>query len=287
MHGNAEAFHVLVEDVDQEHVLHSEVFLLKAKFAEDDHTITFTVPIFDPLPPQYYIRLVSDRWLGAETTLPVSFRQLILPDKYPPHTELLDLQPLPVSAIGADAGLYNGRFSHFNPIQTQTFSTLYNADDNVLVGAPTGSGKTVCAEFAILHMLASRPAGRCVYIAPLPQIVEEKYAEWKGRFANVAVEMLTGETATDLKLLEKAQIVMTTPQRWDLLSRRWKQRKNVQSVALLICDELHLIGGEPGPVLEVVISRMRYISSQTDSKLRIVALSTSLANAKDLAEWVG
>jgi len=287
VHGNAEAFHVLVEDVDQEHILHAESFLLKAKFAEDDHTITFTVPIFDPLPPQYYIRLVSDRWLGAETTLPVSFRQLILPDKYPPHTELLDLQPLPVSAIGADAGLYNGRFSHFNPIQTQTFSTLYNADDNVLVGAPTGSGKTVCAEFAILRMLASRPAGRCVYIAPLPQIVQEKYDEWKGRFANVAVEMLTGETATDLKLLEKAQIVMTTPQRWDLLSRRWKQRKNVQSVALLICDELHLIGGEPGPVLEVVISRMRYISSQTDSKLRIVALSTSLASAKDLAEWVG
>jgi len=42
-----------------------------------------------------------------------------------------------------------------------------------------------------------------------------------------------------------------------------------------------------GPVLEVVISRMRYISSQTDNKIRILALSTSLANAKDLAEWIG
>ena len=62
----------------QEHILHSEIFLLKAKFAEEDHTLNFTVPIFDPLPPQYYIRVVSDRWLGAETTLPVSFRQLIL-----------------------------------------------------------------------------------------------------------------------------------------------------------------------------------------------------------------
>ena len=76
-------------------------------------------------------------------------------------------------------------------------------------------------------------------------------------------------------------------QRWDQISRRWKQRKNVQNVALLIVDELHLIGGEPGPVLEVIISRMRYISSQTEHKLRIVALATSLANAKDLAEWVG
>ena len=76
IHGAAEPFHILVEDVDQEHILHSELFLIKAKFAEDDHTLSFTVPIFDPLPPQYYIRAVSDRWLGAETTLPVSFRQV-------------------------------------------------------------------------------------------------------------------------------------------------------------------------------------------------------------------
>ena len=61
----------------------------------------------------------------------------------------------------------------------------------------------------------------------------------------------------------------------------------MQSVALLLCDELHLIGGEPGPTLEVVISRMRYVSSQTESALRVVGLSTSLANAKDLAEWIG
>merc|ERR1719149_301933 len=77
------------------------------------------------------------------------------------------------------------------------------------------------------------------------------------------------------------------PQRWDMLSRRWKQRKNVQNVSLLLVDEMQLIGGEVGPVLEVVISRMRYISSQTDNKVRILALSTSLANAKDLAEWIG
>ena len=290
VHGTAEPFHVLVEDVDQEHILHSELFLLKAKFAEDDHTISFTVPIFDPLPPQYYIRVVSDRWLGAETTLPVSFRELILPDKYPPHTELLDLQPLPVSTLAERAALYANSFTHFNPIQTQTFSTLFHSDDNVLVGAPTGSGKTICAEFAILRMLEHNPKGRCVYIAPLPQIADERQADWSKRFGQrlgLTVEQLTGETATDLKLLEKSSIIIATPQRWDLISRRWKQRKNVQTVSLLLVDELHLIGGEPGPVLEVVISRMRYISSQTESKLRIVALSTSLANARDLAEWIG
>ncbi len=42
----------------------------------------------------------------------------------------------------------------FNPIQTQAFSALYNTDDNALLAAPTGSGKTLCAEFAILRMAA-------------------------------------------------------------------------------------------------------------------------------------
>jgi len=32
-------------------------------------------------------------------------------------------------------------------------------------------------------------------------------------------------------------------------------------------DELHLIGGEGGPILEVIVSRMRYISSQIDASL--------------------
>ena len=72
-----------------------------------------------------------------------------------------------------------------------------------------------------------------------------------------------------------------------MLSRRWKQRKNVQQVVLLIVDEIHLIGGDKGPTLEVLTSRMRYMSSQTDNKTRIVALSASVANAKDIGEWIG
>lgn len=41
------------------------------------------------------------------------------------------------------------------------------------------------------------------------------------------------------------------------------------------------------PVLEVVCSRMRYMSSQIERKVRIVALSSSVANAKDLGQWLG
>ncbi|XP_062366763.1 U5 small nuclear ribonucleoprotein 200 kDa helicase isoform X1 [Cinclus cinclus] len=292
VHGSSEAFWILVEDVDSEVILHHEYFLLKAKYAQDEHLVTFFVPVFEPLPPQYFIRVVSDRWLSCETQLPVSFRHLILPEKYPPPTELLDLQPLPVSALRNSAfeSLYQDKFPFFNPIQTQVFNTVYNSDDNVFVGAPTGSGKTICAEFAILRMLLQNSEGRCVYITPMEALAEQVFMDWYEKFQerlNKKVVLLTGETSTDLKLLGKGNIIISTPEKWDILSRRWKQRKNVQNVNLFIVDEVHLIGGENGPVLEVICSRMRYISSQIERPIRIVALSSSLSNAKDVAHWLG
>jgi pre-mRNA-splicing helicase BRR2 len=62
--------------------------------------------------------------LGADTQLPVSFRHLILPEKFPANTELLDLQPLPVTALANREfqSLYGVKF--FNAIQTQVFNTL-------------------------------------------------------------------------------------------------------------------------------------------------------------------
>ena len=41
-------------------------------------------------------------------------------------------------------------------------------------------------------------------------------------------------------------MIVSSPENWDMLSRRWKQRKHVQNVNLFIVDELHLIGGENG-----------------------------------------
>ncbi|KAK4400387.1 DExH-box ATP-dependent RNA helicase DExH12 [Sesamum angolense] len=293
VHGYVEPFWIIVEDNDGEYILHHEYFMLKKQYVDEDHTLNFTIPIYEPLPPQYFINVVSDRWLGAQTVLPVSFRHLILPEKYPPPTELLDLQPLPVTALRNPAyeALYQ-QFKHFNPVQTQVFTILYNSDDNVLVAAPTGSGKTICAEFAILRNHQKGPDGvmRAVYIAPIEALAKERYQDWKKKFGEglgMRVVELTGETATDLKLLEKGQIIISTPEKWDALSRRWKQRKHVQQVSLFIIDELHLIGGQGGPILEIIVSRMRYIASQLENKIRIVALSTSLANAKDLGEWIG
>ncbi|UYV81297.1 SNRNP200 [Cordylochernes scorpioides] len=290
VHGSSEAFWILVMDVDAEVILHHEYFLLKSKFANDEHIVKFFVPVFEPLPPHYFIKVVSDRWIGSETQLPVSFRQLILPEKYPPPTELLDLQPLPVTALRNPEYEAMYKFEYFNPIQTQVFNALFNTDDNVFIGAPTGSGKTICAEFAILRLFSQNPDGRCVYITPKEALANLLYTDWYEKFGthlNKKVVMLTGETGIDLKLLVKGNIILSTPERWDVLSRRWRQRKNVQNINLFIVDELHLVGGIDGPVLEVICSRMRYIASQIESPIRIVALSSSLANARDVSQWLG
>lgn len=57
--------------------------------------------------------------------------------------------------------------------RSTVFNTVYNSDDNVFVGAPTGSGKTICAEFAILRMLLQNSEGRCVYITPMEALAEQ------------------------------------------------------------------------------------------------------------------
>ena len=143
-HGLAEPFWIWVEDGDNEYIYHSEYFILTKKQRNEVHSLEFTIPTREPLPPQYYIRVVSDRWLGCNSLYAVSFKHLILPDRYPAHTDLLDMHPIPKTALKNSLyeSLYT-KFTHFNPIQTQVFHTLYHTDRNVLVGAPTGSGMCV------------------------------------------------------------------------------------------------------------------------------------------------
>ncbi|XP_057950653.1 DExH-box ATP-dependent RNA helicase DExH14 isoform X2 [Malania oleifera] len=290
-HGGAERWWILVEDSENDHIYHSELFTLTKRMARGEpQKLSFTVPIFEPHPPQYYIRAVSDSWLHAEAFFTISFQNLTLPEAHNSHTELLDLKPLPVSSLGNRTyeSLYN--FSHFNPIQTQAFHVLYHTDSNVLLGAPTGSGKTISAELAMLHLFSTQPDMKVIYIAPLKAIVRERMNDWRkglvSRLGKKMVEM-TGDYTPDLMSLLSADIIISTPEKWDGISRNWYSRSYVTKVGLMILDEIHLLGADRGPILEVIVSRMRYISSQTERVVRFVGLSTALANAGDLADWLG
>lgn len=68
--------------------MHVEQFILKDKNATEQQVISFIIPLYEPMPPQYFIKVISDRWLQCETVLPVSFKHLILPEKFAPPTEL-------------------------------------------------------------------------------------------------------------------------------------------------------------------------------------------------------
>ncbi|KAF9426913.1 hypothetical protein BGZ94_005813 [Podila epigama] len=175
IHGFNEPWWIWVEDSNNTEILHSEYFLLSRKQLGQVQTVTFTIPVIEPLPPQIFVRAVSDKWIGAESVHAISFKHLILPELYPPHTDLLDLQPLPVSALHNDAleEICLKRFSHFNPVQTQIFHTLYNTNHNSLIGAPTGSGKTVAAELAMWGAFKEHPGSKVVYIAPMKALVRE------------------------------------------------------------------------------------------------------------------
>ena len=135
VHGFVQGFWIMVEDNDGEMILHHEFFLLKMVNAEEDHAVSFTVTLLDPLPPQYFVRVVSDSWLGSETSIPVSFKHYC----YRRNSAADGAARFAASSVSAlksdgyDACTHLDK--HFNPVQTQVFQCLYNTDDNALWGA--------------------------------------------------------------------------------------------------------------------------------------------------------
>lgn len=90
----------------------------------------------------------------------------------------------------------------------------------------------------------------------------------------------------DIRAISNSSVIVTTPEKWDGVSRSWQTRNYVRQVALVVLDEVHLLGEDRGPVLEIIISRLNFISTHTEKQTRIVALTTALSTAADLAAWL-
>ncbi|XP_025832390.1 probable ATP-dependent DNA helicase HFM1 [Agrilus planipennis] len=156
-------------------------------------------------------------------------------------------------------------FTHFNKIQSKVFDDIYYTDHPVVISSPTGSGKTVLFELAIIRFLINlelinRPnAYRMVYISPLKALCDERLIDWHDKFNSLGVNCIsvTGDNENyDLYNLKNFALIITTPEKWDSLTRKWRNNKILmQSIKLFMIDEVHLLNEDSrGSTLEVVVS---------------------------------
>lgn len=140
-------------------------------------------------------------------------------------------------------------------------------DDNMVVAAPTGSGKTVIHEVAIIRLLSqvSNRALKIVYIAPNKALCQQRMREWDAKFTPLGQKVLevTGDINFQqcLRLVAKANIIITTPEKWDSLTRTWKDHLFLLgAIDLLLIDEIHHLAEDRGATLEALVVRMRMLS---------------------------
>ncbi|KAK5118838.1 hypothetical protein LTR62_000047 [Meristemomyces frigidus] len=180
-------------------------------------------------------------------------------------------------------------FPLFNAVQSKSFATVYKTNDNFVLSAPTGSGKTAVLELAILRLLNGCSIGtfKIVYQAPTKSLCSERQRDWQKKFGPLDLQCaeLTGDTEnTQLRNVQHASIIITTPEKWDSVTRKWKDhRKLVQMVKLFLIDEVHILKEDRGAALEAVVSRMKSVGSD----VRFVALSATVPNFQDIATWLG
>lgn len=232
IHGPSQGFHLIVEDGDGEQILYYQYWILKAKYANEEQYVNFTVPLFDPMPPQYFLRIISDTWLQGETTHLISFRSLILPEKFPPHTELLDLQPAPLSALHNPSfeAVLSDTLSVFNPIQTQVLRTVYESDVNVLLAARNGSGKGVVGELAMFRLFETQPEAKVLYLCPVDAVCERKLERWSrimGRIGKKVGKMI-GDPKEDSLTMSRCDIIIAVPEYMDYFTCKGLHMKLIQ-----------------------------------------------------------
>lgn len=66
------------------------------------------------------------------------------------------------------------------------------------------------------------------------------------RMSVCRVVELTGDVTPDMRAIAQADLIVTTPEKWDGVSRSWQNRSYVQKVSILIIDEIHLLGRTAG-----------------------------------------
>lgn len=215
------------------------------------------------------------------------------PQNIPNFESFLQQSP-PVPPLTVNLHAYFS-FPYFNKVQTKCLFPLLFSNENMVISAPTGSGKTVLFEIAILKQYLENPpkTSKTIYLSPIKALCQEKNQEWAEKFSPFGLSLLelTGDSGEieEQEAFHKSSIIITTPEKWDSITRKWHGNELLLSqVTLILIDEVHLLNTEErGATLEAVISRMKLISSRKQAKkLRIIALSATIPNIEDIAAWL-
>ncbi|MCD6369775.1 MAG: DEAD/DEAH box helicase [Thermoproteales archaeon] len=156
--------------------------------------------------------------------------------------------------------------------------------ENLVVCAPTASGKTLIAEIAILKQVLERNV-KALYLTPLRALASEKFEElsFYSNYIGLKVALTTGDYDSSDPWLEKYDIIITTNEKADSLLRH--KATWLESIGIVVSDEIHLLN-EPrrGPTLEIVLSKFLDLSSTKD--IQILALSATIGNSAEIADWL-
>ncbi|KAJ8623432.1 hypothetical protein MRB53_031961 [Persea americana] len=106
------------------------------------------------------------------------------------------------------------------------------------------------------------------------------------RHYGVNVNELSGDQTSSHQQIDETQIIITTPEKWDIITRKSGDRTYTQLVKLLIIDEIHFLHDNRGPVLESIIARTVRQIEATKEHIRLVGLSATLPNYKDVARFL-
>ena len=175
--------------------------------------------------------------------------------------ETLKMEELrPPQALSIKAGLLEGK--------------------NLVVASPTASGKTLVAEIACVKNVLEK-GGKAVYLAPLKALASEKQQEFKEKYPFLKTMLSIGDFDSTDPWLQKADIIVCSNEKLDSLLRHsvsWLDQINT-----IIIDEIHVLDQfDRGPTLEILITRLKKFCKNA----QIIALSATIKNAKEIAEWL-
>jgi ATP-dependent RNA helicase HelY len=147
-----------------------------------------------------------------------------------------------------------------------------HAGDSVLVAAPTGSGKTVVAEFGIERAISRRR--KAFYTTPLKALSNQKFGDFSARYGAERVGLLTGDNAINS---ESPVVVMTTEVLRNML---YENSPTLNALELVVMDEVHYLQDYyRGAVWEEILIHLPL-------SVAVVCLSATVSNAEEFGEWI-